>query len=736
MRRLFNTKIKRAAVLIMAFLTITGVFAMSTFASGSVEPIDILADYCIYSEYRANDGYIGIPVGICTYTKEAKADSSSTKTEVVFYVMNYNDNGQNLSNEDDLPIICDLLDDGNIVVTLDYYNNSLACNPALTYSVQNIKTGNAGSLSTILRGYSFNDLLKRVLPSGYRVARELVFFDLVKNAPKGVKESTVNDAWNSSGFQTVYNNARKNNSDMPEYQKLESYEKLYKPDGSPIDSRMRLDVSYPSRPITNDVPVICWASSEVTKTGNHVSKVNRPHDSEALFRGYAFAVYDHGYYPMARDDHYGYFFPYGVQDQVGIQYHSAAIRCIRYYSYLFGYGIDNYGGFGHSKSALVASLANPHPELLSEVSTFSKYEYYPNEKYGDQPYQAYKDSDETIASNLQFCYSSMGLGVEYHYKYHNASTSPMFTASGISDQHKQWEFWAEQLNTFNQSGSNYIGISFLDKGHEYVYGENAVYGFDEFDLAFDYIDYFLKDDIAPRVSYFTTDVLAEVTTDGGVSVQFTGSISEASVKKGVTLTDNTLGRNVEFLASSTGNGSKWTFYAKDGFVEGHTYTLNIGDTVAGANGVAIRSAESTSFECTNLPKVIACSADLFDNSISYYSTVGFQFSAPMDSMSLKQNCTVLRKITTKITNLSTGETTTDVKEEYITPVFEVVGDKTLWTVSSSTNPTNKWGDTASTTTNGITTSITYDYTITIGAGTCSTSGAMLGEDFVTSFRTN
>ena len=721
MRNLFDTKLKKIIALSLALLTVASGFTMLAFANGSVEPIDILADYCVYSEYRANDGYIGIPVGICTYTKEAKADTSSQKTEVIFYIMNYNDKDENLSDEADAPIIYDLVDQGNLVVTLDYFNNERACNPAITHSVHTIRTGD---LSAILEGYSYNNKIKRVLPSGYRTARNILFYDLTGNAPKGVKESTVFSGWNSSGFETVYNSVK--TADMPAYQEYDSYEDLYRPDGSPIDSRMWLDVIYPSRPVTNDIPVICWASSSQTRTNNHVSD-ERPHDAEAAFRGYAFAIYDHCYYPMARDDHYGYFNPYGIQSQVGIHTHAAAIRCVRYYSYLFGYGTDNYGGFGHSKSALIASLANPHPELLPESSTFSKkytwngntYEayYYRNEKYGDQPYLAYKDSDEAIPSNLQFCYSSMGLGVELHARNHNASTAPMFTASGISDQYGQWEFWAEQLKTFNQSGSNYTGISFLDKGHEYVYGTNAIYGFDELTLAFDYIDYFLKDDISPRVGYFTTDGLADVTTDGGVSVQFTGSISEASVCNGVTLTDTTANEEIEFKAKAIGNGSKWTFYAKNGFTEGHNYRLDIGSSVSGANGVAIQSAESATFTCTNVPKVVACSADLFNNSISYYSTVAFQFSAPMDFTSLKENCTILRKTTTN------GVTV----EEYIPAVFEVVGDNTLWTIASSSNSKNKWGDSDGT--------VKYQYTITIGANTRATSGATMGEDYVITFTT-
>ncbi len=734
MRRLFDSKLKKAVALILALLTVSGCLAVVSFASGSVEPIDILNEYCVYTEYRTSDGYIGIPVGICVYTKETAANSSATDTQIIFYVMNYNDKGENLSNEADIPIIYDLVDEGNVVITLDYFDNEKACTPALTHSVQKIRTDdtNTTGIEKMLPGYSYNLKIKRVMMSGYRMASDVLFYDLTGNAPKGVKESTVS-AWNSSGFKTLYTNTAKKNSALPAYETKTSYDQLYKPDLTPLDSRMWLDIFYPSRPVSEDVPVLCWASSSQTRSNNHSDNGERPHDVESMARGYAFAIYDHCYYPMARNDHYGYFNPYGIQSQVGIHTHAAAIRCVRYFSYLYGYGTENYGGFGHSKSALIGSLANPHPEDLPEQSPFdSKYKYYRNEEYGDQPYLAYKDSTEEIPSNLQFCYSSMGLGVELHARNHTVSTAPMFTASGISDEFKQWEFWAEQLNTFNNSNSPYIGLSFLNKGHEYVYGTNAVYGFDELTLAFDYIDYNLKDNIAPKAFFNSTDALDEVTENDGPMVQFTGVISEESIKSGVTITDNTTGATVPFKAVAKGGGTSWSFYADNGYINGHEYTLDIGSGVRGANGVTISEPCSIDFVCDSTPEIIACSAELFSNSISYYSTVAFQFSAPMSEETLKKYCTVtgVKKSWTKESGVET------IEEFEITPVFEMVGDEKLWTIASSANPTNKWSDSTETTENKVTTAYTkYEYTITIGAEACATNGVALGEDYVVTFKT-
>ena len=713
--RLFNTKLKKAIALILALLTIGSVFAVATFASGTVDPIDILEDYCVYSTYKANDGYIGIPVGICTYSKETTANSSADDTEVVFYIMNYNDKGENLSNEADIPIIYDLVDEGYLVVTLDYFGNEKACAPALTYSVQAIR---CGTLSSILPKFSYNTNVKRTLPAGYRIASDIVFYDLTGNAPKGVKESTVFSAWNSSGFKSQYNKVKANYPTLPEYKKKTSYDELYNKDGSPLDSRMRLDVLYPSRPITNDISVVCWASSSQTKTANHI-KTNRPHDTESLLRGHAFVAYDHCYYPLARDDHYGYFNPYGVQSQVGIHTHAAAIRCVRYYSYLFGYGTENYSGFGHSKSALIASLANPHPEALPEQNKFSSsytFEdengtkttfnaaYYRNEEYGEQPYLAYKDSEEEIPSNLQFCYSSMGLGVQLHARNHTVSTAPMFTASGVSDQYEQWAFWFEQNATFAESGTDYVAISFVDKGHEYVYGTNAIYGYDEFDLAFDYIDYFLKDDVSPRVAYFTTDAIAEVTPFGAVTAQFTGAIKEADIYNGVTLTDTTDGKAVTFIAKAEGNGSKWSFYAVDGYEVGHSYTLHISEDVKADNGMPIIESATEEFACVATPKVVAESPKFFkDSIIKYYSTVAVQFTAPVDVDTMERYCVAYDK---------------DTGEE-VALVFEVMDDNRFWSFAPSSSKA-KW-------------ELGHSYTVTIGKNVCGVDGTPIGEDYVIEF---
>ena len=297
----------------------------------------------------------------------------------------------------------------------------------------------------------------------------------------------------------------------------------------------------------------------------------------------------------------------------------------------------------------------------------------------------------------------MGLGVEMHSKIHNVSTAPMFTACGIKDQYEQWAFWFEQMATFNASGSDFMAMSFLDKGHVYVYGENAVYGFDELDLTFDYIDYYMKENVAPRVGYLTTDTLAEITPLAGVTVQFSGRMTETSIKNGVKITDTTTGNEIPFTVRAEGNGSKWTFYAKDNYIAGHNYTIDITSAVKAANGMPLKEAHTASFTCVAEPAIIADSSSLQSNYFYYYTPVGIQFTAPIDEKSMKENCTIIDN--------TTGEE--------LEPKFEVMDDNRLWTIAPSLSKT-KW-------TQG------HSYTITIGKNVCSTDGMPMGEDYVINF---
>ncbi len=148
-----------------------------------------------------------------------------------------------------------------------------------------------------------------------------------------------------------------------------------KPDGTPIDLDLRMDIIYPSRP-ESEVPVMILASSAETRVDSWSASL-RPHLTGYLFSGYAGVVYDHPYVPMARDDHYGYFDGTVNRTQRvyadGLYRRKGADGGDSPYPLFGGRGTEKYkfnkdkfGGYGHSKGAWVYLLGLPHPELEDE----------------------------------------------------------------------------------------------------------------------------------------------------------------------------------------------------------------------------------------------------------------------------------------------------------------------------------------------------------------------------------
>ena len=94
--------------------------AFAAFGEGETYVFEEIRDYLVQDTYVADDGYIGIPMSVCTYAKLKPEQSTSTDT-VVVYVLGYN--GERIGTERDIDIICDLLDEGYVVITMDYFDD-------------------------------------------------------------------------------------------------------------------------------------------------------------------------------------------------------------------------------------------------------------------------------------------------------------------------------------------------------------------------------------------------------------------------------------------------------------------------------------------------------------------------------------------------------------------------------------------------------------------------------------
>ena len=545
--------------------------------------------------YLENDAKLGIPVALTTYYK---GETSTTETPLILYIMGYVGAGE-VGTEDSGTILADLLDEGYIVLTADYLGNEAAVTPTLDWSIQNIRM----DVKTYLGGLSCHAVERYVVPEGYRIARNIVYYNIDVNARKGTIEKIIRDYNDPDGS---FRQAKLSKIPNPD-EVITSIDRCLKPDGTPIDLQLKMDIIYPSGSET-PAPVVMIASSSETRMKVCTGKANRPMDVGPLLRGCAVAVYDHAYVPMARDDHYGYYANYSLMWTGTINSHASAARCVRYYADAFGYSKENYAVMGHSKGSQCGVLANDHPELLENWRSVPE-GYASDECYGEQAFLAYEDGTP-IPSNASVVYHSMGDGSKYHMKFLDADNAPTMICCGIKDGYGSWDYWEQEVVDYEKSGIDYLPITMTDAGHDFPYGIDPEYNYDRYAAFMDFLMYYLKKDQAPRMLYSSvvngkvmgdvvvTRYLKEgstkaygrhtVETGNELFVQFLAPVTEASAKAGIRLWDVTENRAVEGGLRSMGNGNKWYFVPADDLVTGHTYELRVDSSVKSVlNGMSI-----------------------------------------------------------------------------------------------------------------------------------------------------
>ncbi len=551
--------------------------------------------------HLADDGTIGIPAEIVTYCRHEKE-----KAPVILYIMGYV-GARKAGREPALPILSDLLDEGYVVVTLDYMGNDRATEPQLDWSIQNIRV----NIKLYLCELSYHPLEVYVLPDGYRIVRNIVYYNLDVQGRKGTVDEIIK-VYNGDvgGFRVSKGDKIPN----PE-ERVTTVDRCLKPDGTPIDLQLKLDILYPSMSNT-EAPMVMISSSSEARMTICCRNANRPLDVGALTRGCAVAIYDHGYVPMARTDHYGYYGGYfSLQGYTGVSVHTSAVRCVKYHADQYGYSKENCAVMGHSKGSLCGILASAHPEKL-ENWVASPDGYASDESYGEQLFLTYRDGTP-IPSGVSVAYRSMGDGAMRRRSYLADDNAPTMLCCGVADQFGSWNYWYDECADYEAGGPDFLPIAMSDQGHAYPFGIDPEYGYDRFLAFMDFLMYYLKKDRLPRVLYTSavngklmgevhitrhnaedgkTFSHATVTTNDSIFVQFLAPVTDASAEKGISLYDVTAKSPVEGTISSNRTGNRRTFLPNSPLTKGHTYELRIDGTVKSLlNGRSIGSDSSYQF---------------------------------------------------------------------------------------------------------------------------------------------
>ncbi len=369
------------------------------------------------------------------------------------------------------------------------------------------------------------------------------------------------------------------------YTLAEDWWDCVKKDGSVIDVTLRMDILYPTNP-EREVPVMGLSSSYETRSGDWLNQI-RPHMTGFLFAGYAGAMWDHAYTPMARDDHYGYFQGdqgerncFTLMGYTGIQAQTAAVRRLRYLADTEGekyaFDLDHFGVYGHSKGCYVYVLGHPDPLSLEEQDLFP--DNPGMETYGELPWATYSDGT-AIPSNVQMVYGSSGSGNLWG----TEGYAPMFISQGVNDNALTPDSAYHNYSTLAyQYDIPSLDFTMPGVGHTIIYGYSEEFDTDMYHAFFKFAHYWLNDANAD-VAYITPiKGSTGVGTTDVITVKFTGPIpaSEIEKVKVINLYDGTVASGR--WESAFGN-TTWHF-TPDGLDGGALYHVFVPKEMKAENG--------------------------------------------------------------------------------------------------------------------------------------------------------
>lgn len=404
-------------------------------------------------------------------------------------------------------------------------------------------------------------------------------------------------------YKPVTDNAVWTNKETRElqvrYTNAEDWWDCVKLNGERIDLNLYMDIYYPTNP-ENEVPVMMLASSSQNRAGA-ASHEGRPISTGYMFKGYAFANYDHAYVPMARSDHFDYFegdpnlgrdSNFTMVQQTGNQAQTAAVRIVRYlaerYPETFSFDEDRYGVWGHSKGSHINFFSTENPELVPNQQNFPGHN---GEVTDEQPWMTYSDGS-AIPSNMQFIYSSKGGSNGYT---DPDGKVPFFISHPEADtllsENARYAFILASLRGADTPS---FAVTMEGVGHTTVHGYNETLDLDMYQALFDFTDYFLYDRPSTCSYVLPINGTTNVGLTDDIVIKFTGPIPESEILSKVRIINTVTGESVRGTWESACGGNEWVFTPM-GLEGGTVYRVYVPEDVIDEKGNAIKAPKTTYF---------------------------------------------------------------------------------------------------------------------------------------------
>lgn len=602
-------------------------------------------------EIAIDDGRLGVPVTLNAFLSAERA------AHAVLYVTGTNT--PRVGRTDDETIIRSLLERDNLVIVIDCGNHPAAVYPELDWSLQALRTKfmngelpGFDALDGRISDFDRRQLL--ILPAGYNVEFDFVYWEIDKHASDGTLEQ-IASVWNTDlrgcrgESEVVWNREKPVTEDFSfenpdcflgwvdkekgdfrtrlKYTLVRDIFDCVRPDGSPIDMKLYMCLIYPSDP-AKAVPVMILASSAGSLAGSWTTPT-RPHLTGFLLRGYAGVIFDYGYTPMARVDHYNYFdgWPmpgavtgdnctYSVNVYNERMADAAAVRAIRYLAATdgrFHFDMQALGVYGNSKSGHVTILGEEHPEWYTEPRLLKGHHgetRYENGKTADekwvhggeeQPFLTYPDGTP-IPSNVNFTIATSGGGNMPYTPGH----APMYTVCTMGEPDCGRSSYGPNVNACRINDIPCLYLASPGLGHDLAHGTDRRYGIDTYEAEFLFADYWMNHGKALCMWSEPRDGDADIDTKTAVTLHFTGAVSAEEIQK--IRVESTDGHRAEGTFTPSYGRTEWRFTPVL-LKGGAEYRITVPESIKAENGLPLGRAFAASFK-TKAQEAVSCVTDI------------------------------------------------------------------------------------------------------------------------------
>ena len=310
------------------------------------------------------------------------------------------------------------------------------------------------------------------VPEGYTVTRNIPVWNIQEHGAEGSME-WVMDTWNNH-IVTKFGQP-----------KVTSPEQMRNPDGSPIDLNLYIDIVHPSGRASTSVPILLTFGSITPRMASFrpdrpIGRVYRSiFPLGFLTSGYAFAVADHCYNPLARK--WGHFKQYTLDDYNAHASSTAFIRYLRAHADKYNLN-GKIGVMGISKASYSSVRVADRSNVDGEESLLF------GGRANKKP-QPWEEED----SHVDVAYAAAGIGAERAFRYVKESSVPLITSAGMSDEYNQWAVYPDVVRYLSSIDHIHLSFWMEDLGHTFpCMGEDPATGVNRYVLFKKFFDHYLK----------------------------------------------------------------------------------------------------------------------------------------------------------------------------------------------------------------------------------------------------